>query len=387
MPCQYGLVLVQFWYLLVLCSSRPLLFQSPHLNDLRQSAFLSAPFKSLHLPHHTAPTSLTMEGWVRASPNTIDPSMSPVEMDIQLFHYRCGEYDEFNRTTVWDRALSFSMFPMSTPHSSNALYVCDVDSCPAHDYTTRAIGAPDMNFMTYDCWYHIAATWDASFMKFYLNGELYASVDISKEVGLYFNETDTADTNCDISLGYFATSFDQWSWELTEMRMWNVTRTANEIVGYRNTQLGPSHGLIGLWRQVEYDVNTSDFLLVDDSGFLGNMTLKGLKFGVQVNSSQPFPDWPLPQNCPLFTNNRSRCYQNSNMCGSDITVSSLPFYIATSDQVKLVDTYLARFVADQFDYRFEGCDRTLIKNYICSVVYAPCKNATLVSSVPQVSCV
>ncbi len=95
-------------------------------------------------------------------------------------------------------------------------------------------------------WYHIAATYDGTTWRLYLNGVL----DNSLVVGAYLPENTsiqhaglaTAMTSAGTSgaSGYFAGVID-------EARIWNVARTQAQIQGSMNSELTSGTGLLGRW--------------------------------------------------------------------------------------------------------------------------------------------
>ncbi len=91
-------------------------------------------------------------------------------------------------------------------------------------------------------WHHIAVTWTGNIVKFYADGELVYEADdaISNPIPIGGNNLQfgrRSDTN-----NYYLNG------NLAEVRIWNVVRTADEIVRYKDSPLtGDETGLAGYW--------------------------------------------------------------------------------------------------------------------------------------------
>jgi hypothetical protein len=116
-------------------------------------------------------------------------------------------------------------------------------------------------------WYHIAATFDGSTTRIYVNGKEEAS----KATAIII-----ATNNIDLTIGAQPTAASPYPFGgiMDEVRIWNVARSESEIKAAMTSKLsGSEAGLVGYWRMDE----TSGTTLIDGSnnfntGKMANMT-------------------------------------------------------------------------------------------------------------------
>jgi len=106
-----------------------------------------------------------------------------------------------------------------------------------------ALQMPDVSVFQLNKWYHVAFTYDASagMATLYLNGEKIAD----KTVGSL-----TFDLNERFCIGY-AYDYDssrKWNGYMSEVRLWSVARTANQIRENMMFVDSKSDGLVGYWK-------------------------------------------------------------------------------------------------------------------------------------------
>ena len=93
-------------------------------------------------------------------------------------------------------------------------------------------------------WHHAAVTYDGTTWQLYLDGNPDGSLGVSRPANALNNvvtTVGTALTTTNIAAGSFAGVVD-------EVRIWNVARTAGEILASKNNEItGPTAGLIGRW--------------------------------------------------------------------------------------------------------------------------------------------
>ena len=89
-------------------------------------------------------------------------------------------------------------------------------------------------------WIHIAATFDSENVLLYLNGELEGSIKIAPY---------TPDSNGKFIIGDLALySGRQFRGKIYDVRIWNTTRSAEEIAAnFRRLLTGDEEGLVANW--------------------------------------------------------------------------------------------------------------------------------------------
>jgi len=130
-------------------------------------------------------------------------------------------------------------------------------------------------------WHHVAATYDGTSMRIYIDGELNAQSNMTFTIGnavnsnLYIGE----------SPGFSGRVFNG---KIDEVRIWNVTRTQSQVQSTMNTELAPEYystadsGLVGYWRMNEGTGQIAN----DLSFFANNATL-----GSSPNPDASDPAW------------------------------------------------------------------------------------------------
>jgi len=90
-------------------------------------------------------------------------------------------------------------------------------------------------------WTHVAATYDGSMLRMFINGLEVASAPLSGPIA------DTGNTlrigNGDLS----APGIEEWNGEIDEVRLWPFARTAGEILSTMNLELSSVPGEVSTW--------------------------------------------------------------------------------------------------------------------------------------------
>jgi hypothetical protein len=89
-------------------------------------------------------------------------------------------------------------------------------------------------------WHHVAGTFDGSYLKLYINGELKKTKDTGSERSI-------ATSGYDLIMGdYFGQALNA---TISEVRIWGIARTESQIKDNMSGELtGDEEGLIGYWK-------------------------------------------------------------------------------------------------------------------------------------------
>lgn len=148
---------------------------------------------------------------------------------------------------------------------------------------------PDVSIFQLNKWYHVAFTYDASsgMATIYLNGEKV----IDKTVGT----GKTFDLNSRFCIGY-AYDYDRyrrWKGYMSEVRLWNVARTANQLKESMMYVAPESDGLLGYWKLNGEDAVQRDgvWYVLDQSpnhnDATSNIGIRGENPGTSQTFSEP----------------------------------------------------------------------------------------------------
>jgi fibronectin type 3 domain-containing protein len=115
--------------------------------------------------------------------------------------------------------------------------------------------------VTWDVWHHVAATYDGTTWRLYLDGVLDASLAVGaftpEATSIQHASLASALTSTGLPSGYFAGVLD-------EVRIWNVVRTPEEIAAGKDQEIRvPAAGLIGRWGM---DDGAGSTTVADSSG-------------------------------------------------------------------------------------------------------------------------
>ncbi|MEJ2105426.1 MAG: T9SS type A sorting domain-containing protein, partial [Ignavibacteriaceae bacterium] len=130
-------------------------------------------------------------------------------------------------------------------------------------------------------WQHVAATYDGTSMKIFIDGELVAQNNITLTIG----NANNSNLLIGESPGFPERVFNG---KIDEVRIWNVARTQSQIQTTMNTILTPEYystsdsGLVGYWRLDEGTGQTA----ADLSVFSNTATL-----GTTLNPDASDPTW------------------------------------------------------------------------------------------------
>ncbi len=166
--------------------------------------------------------NITIEGWVK-----VDVSQGNGRYGRIADKYLYTEQTGYSLNMVPDSyVIKFEFWGMD-----GALYSCD-GITPINDET----------------WHHVAATFDGTAIKLYLDGNLD-------------NELSTGNTSIKPSSNNFTigSNFDGISWQpiyaaIDEVRLWNIVRSQSQLQATMNDTLPPAYyssldsGLVGYWR-------------------------------------------------------------------------------------------------------------------------------------------
>ena len=237
-------------------------------------------------------------------------------------------------------------------------------------------GASAPNNITTNTWVHLAGTYDGSNFKVYVDGQLVAT---------QASATGVSNNTQPFTIGSWPTENKYFKGDIDEVRVWNVTRTAAQILQNKDVELnGNESGLVSYYNHNQgtpSGTNTSVTSLVDatTNGLTGTLNT----FGLTGATSNWIAGGPLILNDPSMCINGSATLSHSNSGG---TWSTSDANIISIDQSTSLATAVAVGSATiTYAYTVNGCSYTSTKLFTVSQTpIAPtavatvnyCRNAT-----------
>jgi len=162
-------------------------------------------------------------------------------------------------------------------------------------YTNGGFDGDSRNYLgitsTMDQWVHFAMTWDGTSVKTYVNGAL--GITTTGTGGA----TMLATARTQLTIGCNNPRFSCFNGLIDEFRVWNVARSATDIMNnYNKGLVGNEAGLVGYWKFNE----TSGTTVADSVTSTGHTAHPGMLMAVMANQTPTFvaPPVPLPITCP-----------------------------------------------------------------------------------------
>jgi len=174
-------------------------------------------------------STITLEAWVFL--------MGPMENPYGINQIKVVSRDFYNDNQEWS-SYALSILNINDPFNPKIEFSISDGGAPAN------IGSVEYSVSDrQEEWLHIAATYDGSSMKLYLNGQIVNTSSFAGTIG--------EGANGGFRIG------DSFFWGLIDdVRLWDIPRSASEIANNMNNQLtGQESGLKGYWplnRIVEY---------------------------------------------------------------------------------------------------------------------------------------
>ncbi|HWA77177.1 MAG TPA: LamG domain-containing protein [Polyangiaceae bacterium] len=140
-----------------------------------------------------------------------------------------------------------------------------------------------------DQWVHFAMTWDGSAVRAYVNGVVKSTKAGSGAT------TMLATARTELTIGCNNPRFSCFGGYIDEFRVWNVARSASEIMSnYNKGLVGNETGLVGYWRFNE----TSGTTAADSVTTSGHTKHAGTLTAVATNQTPTFVPSTVPITCP-----------------------------------------------------------------------------------------
>ena len=189
-------------------------------------------------------------------------------------------------------------------------------------------------------WYHLAATYDGSKMRMYVDGLIVDSLNATISVG--------GSATTPLTIGYQPIYAGRnWSGRIDEVRIWNKTLTASEIMSNKDSEFCSLNvaNLAGYYKLdagSALGTNTGITSAIDYSGYGNNGTLTN--FALSGNSSNWVTGAQVGQDTVGVLDSTSHC-------GS--------FYDAGTGQYITATTTIARHIPS-----YSGCDSFITRKFV-----------------------
>ncbi len=213
-------------------------------------------------------------------------------------------------------------------------------------------------------WHHIAASYDGSYMRLYVDGNMVDSIYESDQIGV--------STSTPMVIGGHSnpTAYSRhWAGKIDEVRIWNVTRTASQISQDKGKEYcsGKSN-LVGYYKFNQGTANGSNTSVNVAKDYSGRKNEgKLLNFDLIKSSSNWTQGVSLLKNTVYDTFSVSKCTRYQ-LPGSSKFVYSTGVYTATIDNYMGCDSQLTINVS------IKASSRTDLKYVVCDSMKSPNSN-------------
>lgn len=211
--------------------------------------------------------------------------------------------------------------------------------------------------ITTGTWVHVAGTYDGSNARLYINGVLTKTTATSN----FWNNNGAA-----LTIGSWPGENKFFKGNIDEVRVWNVTRTASEILQNKDIELaGNETGLVSYYNfnhGTPSGTNSAITTLTDNATTASNGTLNS--FGLTGATSNWIAGGPMILNDPSMCINGSATLSHTNTGG---TWSTSDANIISIDQSTGIATAVAVGSATiTYSYSVNGCPFTSTKVFTVS---------------------
>ncbi|MDN5394877.1 MAG: glycosyl hydrolase family 18 protein [Chryseobacterium sp.] len=258
-----------------------------------KSTYIFAPrFKSAGATTPSASTSLLLDGTSEsgsAGNMNLNGSALSFEGWIKPSSFKSGSpyISSLMGTEVSDSNSAFLRLGDANLANNKLQFVVSINNVQQKLASVTALNA--------NTWYHVAATYDGSAMKIYINGVL----DATK------SQTGNIASNGSFNVGYLYNTSRNFNGKIDEVRVWRRALSQTEISQKMCNVTLPATSLAAHWKFNE----GSGSMVQDSSGNGVTLTLTG------VDASNWVTDIP----CPTGTQKASASAENQKIKGSELT--------------------------------------------------------------------
>lgn len=180
------------------------------------------------------------------------------------------------------------------------------------------INTSSLNLSLY-AWYHVATTYDGSYLRLYLNGTILDSLSVSINVN--------AGSSTPLTVGYHPTYGRHWYGAIDEVRVWDRALSSSEIASHMNEEFcsRQSNYLRAYYKFSQGTANgnnSSQTTVIDYSNFQNNASLNS--FGLSGSTSNYIAGAPL-------STDSSYSFDTLRRCGAFYDPGTKTFYSTTGD--------------------------------------------------------
>jgi hypothetical protein len=215
--------------------------------------------------------------------------------------------------------------------------------------------------MSLNTWYHVAATYDGTYTRLYLNGNPIDSLKTSINIG--------QSKTTPLAIGnHSSTSYSRyWQGKIDEVRIWNITRSHAQIKANMNREFcEPQKGLVAYYKFNQGNAGKTNTAVKTATDFSGNSLKATLNnFALSGASSNWVAGQTLKKDLVSVKDSVVKCDR--------YTSASKKVYTKSGTYYDTIPTYMTCDSAIELKLTIKNSTKSYIKTQVCDSLISPSK--------------